>query len=124
LITSDAAGKERKVRMVRRSLIRSSVAVTTIFLGTFAAALKIATGYSDIAVQTIGIGGALLCGTGLILAGMIGWSTHRSIAREESLEFRYHSKLDRIFRSVLALGGLEFESESVPNAYRYRVLFR
>jgi len=86
--------------------------------------MKVATGYSDIAVQTIGIGGALLCGSGLILAGMIGWSTYRSIAREESLEFRYHSKHNRIFRSVLALGGLEFESESEASVHRYRVLFR
>jgi len=110
--------------MVRRSLLRSAIAVNVIFLGTFAAAMKVATGYSDIAVQTIGIGGALLCGSGLILAGMIGWSTYRSIAREESLEFRYHSKHNRIFRSVLALGGLEFESESEASVHRYRVLFR
>ena len=110
--------------MVRRSLLRSAIAVNVIFLGTFASALKIATGYSDPALKTFGIGSAFIFGIGLVLAGMIGWSTFRSITREESLEFRYHSKLDRIFRSVLALGGLEFESESEASVYRYRVLLR
>jgi len=110
--------------MVRRSLLRSAIAVNVIFLGMFAAAMKVATGYSDPALQTFGIGSAFIFGIGLVLAGMIGWSTFRSIAREESIEFRYHSKLDRIFRSVLALGGLGFEAESEPNVYRYRVLFR
>jgi len=110
--------------MVRRSLLRSAIAVIVIFLGMFAAAMKVATGYSDPALQTIAIGSAIIFGIGLVLAAMIGWSTFRSIAREESLEFRYHSKLDRIFRSVLALGGLEFESESYASVYRYRVLFR
>lgn len=110
--------------MVRRSLLRSAIAVNVIFLGTFAAALKIATGYSDIAVQTIGIGGALLCGTGLILATIMGWSIFRSIAGEEYIEFRYPSRLDRTFRTVLALGGLEFDAESKPIVYRYGVRLR
>ena len=110
--------------MVRRSLKRSSVAATTIFLGTFAAAVKVATGYSDPALQTIGIGGALLSGIGLLLAAIMGWSISRSIAREEYIEFRYPARLDRTFRTVLALGGLEFDAESEPNVYRYRVLLR
>jgi hypothetical protein len=105
-------------------LLRSAIAVNVIFLGTFAAAMKVATGYSDHAVKPFGIGSAFIFGIGLVLAAMIGWSTFRSIAREESLEFRYHSKLDRTFRSVLALGALEFDIESAPNVYRYRVLFR
>lgn|GEM_PF-2860553 len=86
--------------------------------------MKVATDFSDPALQTFGIGSAFIFGIGLVLAGMIGWSTFRSIAREESLEFRYDSKLDRILRSVLGLGGLEFESESDASVYRYRVLFR
>ena len=110
--------------MVRLSLLRSAIAVNVMFLGSFAAAMKVATGYSDPALQAIQIGSALIFGIGLVLAGLIGLSISRSIARDGSLEFRYLSKLDRIFRSVLALGGLEFETESEPNVYRYRVLFR
>lgn len=110
--------------MVRKSLVRSSVAVTIIFLATFVASLKLASGYSDPALQIIGIGSALIFGIGLVLAGLIGLSISRSIARDESFEFRYPSRLDRTFRSVLALGGLEFDAESGPNVYRYRVLLR
>jgi hypothetical protein len=117
-------GNAEKVQMVRLSLLRSAIAVNVMFLGSFAAAMKVATGYSDPALQAIQIGSALIFGIGLVLAGLIGLSISRSIARDGSLEFRYLSKLDRIFRSVLALGGLEFETESEPNVYRYRVLFR
>lgn len=80
--------------------------------------------YNDTALQTIGIGGALFFGIGLLLAAIMSWSILRSIAGEEYIEFRYHSKLDRTFRTVLALGGLEFDAESGPNVYRYRVLLR
>ena len=110
--------------MVRRSLLRSAVAVFLIFLGTFASALKIATSYSDTAVQTFGIGGALLFGIGVLIAAIMSWSILRSIAGEEYIEFRYPSRLDRTFRTVLAMGGLEFDAESGPNVYRYRVLLR
>ncbi len=121
---TDSTSSGRKARIVRRSLIRSSVAVTIIFLATFAAGLKLAVGYSDTALQTIGICGALLSGIGLLLAAIMGWSILRSSATEECIEFRYPSRLDRTFRSVLALGGLVFDAESGPNVYRYRVLLR
>jgi hypothetical protein len=88
------------------------------------AGLKLAVGYSDTALQTIGIGGALLFGIGLLLATIMGWSISRSIADDEYIKFRYPSRLDRTFRMVLALGGLEFDAESRMNVYRYRVLLR
>ncbi len=88
------------------------------------AGFKLAVGYSDTALQAIGIVGALLFGIGLLLAAIMSWSILRSIAGEEYIDFRYPSRLDRTFRTVLALGGLEFDGESRMNVYRYRVLLR